>query len=121
MSVGQALSGGALLLNSLFSSIWVDGGHDDNPGLIDQLGEGNGEGTITVMLLYLLTPVLSSRNKIMVQREPNPTSLKEFSVFLREKCRSITLIFLLNQVNPVEINHLFFKQNLAKMAAQEQQ
>lgn len=43
MSIGQALGGGALLLNRLFSPIRVDGGHDDNPSLIDKLGKGNGE------------------------------------------------------------------------------
>lgn len=43
MSIGQALDGGALLLNSLLSSIWVDGRHDDNPGLINQLAKGNRE------------------------------------------------------------------------------
>lgn len=37
MNIGRALEGGALLLNSLFSPIWVDGRHDNNPGLIDQL------------------------------------------------------------------------------------
>lgn len=47
MRVAQALGGGALLLNSQFSSIWVDRGHDDNPGLIDQLVKINGEETIT--------------------------------------------------------------------------
>lgn len=43
MSIGQALGGGALLLNGLFSPIRVDGGHDDNPSLIDKLGKGNRE------------------------------------------------------------------------------
>lgn len=49
MSIAQALGGGALLLNSLLSSIRVDGGHNDDTGLIDQLGVGNGEGIITGM------------------------------------------------------------------------
>lgn len=37
MSISKALGGCALLLNSLFSSIWIDQGHDDNPGLVDEL------------------------------------------------------------------------------------
>lgn len=47
MSIAQALCGGALLLHSLFSSIRVDGGHNDDPSLIDQLWKGNGGGPIT--------------------------------------------------------------------------
>lgn len=49
MSVGRANGGGALLLNSLFSSVRVDRRNDDNPGLIDQLGKRNSERTITDM------------------------------------------------------------------------
>lgn len=37
VSVGQALSGVALPLGCLLASVRVDGGHNDDPGLVDQL------------------------------------------------------------------------------------
>lgn len=37
MGVGLSLEGNALLLDSHFQSVWVDGGNNYNPSLIDQL------------------------------------------------------------------------------------
>lgn len=37
MGIGLSLKGTALLLDSHFQSVWVDGGNNDNPSLIDQL------------------------------------------------------------------------------------
>lgn len=37
MGVGLSLKGTALLLDSHFQSVWVDGGNNYNPSLIDQL------------------------------------------------------------------------------------
>lgn len=37
MGVGLSLEGNALLLDSHFQSIWVDGGNNYNPSPIDQL------------------------------------------------------------------------------------
>lgn len=37
MGIGLSLEGNALLLDSHFQSVWVDGGNNYNPSLIDQL------------------------------------------------------------------------------------
>lgn len=39
INISKAFGGVALLLNSPFSSVWVNRGYDENPGLIDQLGK----------------------------------------------------------------------------------
>lgn len=43
VGIGHSLEGRALLLHSQFQPVWIDGGYNNNPSLIDQLQKGNEE------------------------------------------------------------------------------